>query len=432
MTGERLVEAILDELAPAGMRLELGPFRALLEALGDPQRGLPVVLVAGTNGKGSVSGLLASVARAAGLRVGLYTSPHLQSWCERIRIGGVEVAPARLADLLSSVVERARSHRLPAPTPFEAMTAAAFVEFRAAAVDLAVLEVGLGGRLDATNLAEPILTVVARIALDHRAELGESLTAIAREKAGILRPTIPLVLAPQDDEADSALRSEAANIGAPVHAVGEESRPVDTEWLGLDGWRVVLRTPRGEQSLNLRLAGEHQLDNLATAVCAAELLAPRFASIDVTAVAKGVEEFSWPGRLELVRLAGRRPPVLFDAAHNPDGCAALARFLGRLDVPFDLVFGCLADKDARSMLAPLAQRPRCLFLTRPSSPRALAAKTLAEIASEYRQAAVFVEPDPAAALDAALDGAAELVVVAGSIYLVGALRALALGTLPSS
>ncbi|MCM2268533.1 MAG: bifunctional folylpolyglutamate synthase/dihydrofolate synthase [Thermoanaerobaculia bacterium] len=417
----RSVAAILAELEPLGVRLGLDAFRRLLAALGSPENVAPAVLVAGTNGKGSVAALLEAIARAAGLRTGLYTSPHLAAFGERIRVAGVDIDESSLAARLETTLAAARGAALPPPTVFEALTAAAFLSFAAARVELAVLEVGLGGRLDATNAAEPILSVITRIGFDHRAELGETLAAIAGEKAGILRRGVAAVVAGQPAEAAAALVSAAARLGARLHRVDDETALESAEWRGLAGHRLRLRSPSARYDLDLALAGEHQLENAATAVRAAELLAERFPAIDRAAIARGVATVRWPGRLEAFRLPTGGATVLLDAAHNPDGCRALARFLARLGRPYDLLFGCLADKEAGDMLPPLAAAAHRVVLTRPDSPRALAPERL----STLMPASIPVEilPEPPSALNRAIAGGSGLVVVAGSIYLVGRLRA---------
>jgi len=418
--------AILAELEPLGMRLELGTFRRLLAALGEPGRDLPVALVGGTNGKGSIAAVLASIATRAGLRSGLYTSPHLERWEERIRVDDEEIASPALAAHLEQILAAASGAGLPPPTPFEAMTASALVEFAAREVDLAVLEVGLGGRLDATNATRPRLSIVSRIALDHREQLGDSLAEIAREKAGILRAGAAALVAPQQDEARAALAAEALRIGARLELVAESAAWIEREERGTQGWVATLRTPGGVHRLEIPLVGEHQLDNVATAVRAAELVAPVLPGLDAAAIAAGVAATRWPGRLESLPLPGGGH-LLLDAAHNPDGAAALARFLARLGRRHLLLFGALADKDAAGMLAALAPAAEAVFLTRPGSPRALDPVRLDARAAGARESVVAL--DPAAALEAAAAEArrrgVDLVVACGSIVLAGEIRRLA-------
>ncbi|MFL5077625.1 MAG: bifunctional folylpolyglutamate synthase/dihydrofolate synthase [Microvirga sp.] len=377
--------------------------RALLAALGDPQLQYRTVLVAGSNGKGSTSALLAAMASAAGLRTGLYTSPHLESVEERLRIDGRAIDPGDLAGLLERIVETAGTQ----PTYFEAVTAAAFLWFAERRVDLAVIEVGMGGRLDATNVCEPELSLITSISLEHREHLGDTLAAIAREKAGTFRRGRPALVWLEDPEPSGAVRSVAAELGTDLRFANE------LVTIRIDGQRIQLATPRGEHDLEIRLPGAHQAKNLALAVLAAEEL-----GFSREAIAEGARSCRWPGRLERIELPGDRL-VLLDAAHNPEGAAALAGFLDHLPGPVDLLFGALADKDATDMLLPLAQRARKVVLTTPASDRARAPEELAALLPERE--GVEVVPDLGQALDRALQPGARLM-VCGSIYLIGEVR----------
>ncbi len=353
-----------------GVRLGLGTIRALLAALGEPQRRFPALLVAGTNGKGSTSALLASIAGAAGYRTGLYTSPHLEDVEERCRIDGAAVDGARLGAAIDAVLAAAR--RLPSPpTNFEALTAAAFLIFAEEELDLAVLEVGLGGRLDATNAAEPLLSVITPIAFDHQEHLGPTLAAIAREKAGILRPARPAVVWIEAEEAAATVGAIADELGTTLRFANRETAALTAVGHGLDGQRVRLRTRELDGELALQLLGEHQARNVALAAAAAvELRHHGFAALDWPAIQRGVRRCRWPGRLEPVGLAGGRT-VLLDGAHNPAGVAEVGAFLRQWGKPIDLVFGALADKEVGDMLPPLAAHAGRIILTRPESPRAL-------------------------------------------------------------
>jgi dihydrofolate synthase/folylpolyglutamate synthase len=416
----RSAAEILAALEPLGIRLDLDVFRALLDALGSPERGLAPILVAGTNGKGSVAAMLDAIGREAGLSTGLYTSPHLERWTERIRIGGREIGDERLAATLERVLAAAAARDLPAPTPFEALTAAALLELAESDVELAVLEVGLGGRLDATNAVEPALSVITRVALDHGELLGADLTSIAREKAGILRAGTAAVVGAQEPAAAAALAAEAGAAGAVLHEIDREVAIGDVDWRGFDGLDLHLRTPVRSYRLQTPLAGEHQAANVAIAVRAAELAARRWPQIDAPAIERGIATCRWPGRLErLGRMDGVE--IIVDAAHNPDGCAALGRFLDRLGRRFVLLFGALADKRVEEMLPPLAERAVAVVLTRPSTPRAREPRELLALVPD---ALIGREID--AALDLAIRRAqalrSDLVVACGSIYLVGDVR----------
>lgn len=407
---------LLSTLEKFGIVLDLEAPRRLMAALGEPQHRFPVVLIAGTNGKGSTSALLAAIAQAAGYRTGLFTSPHLETVEERIRLDGVAISPEKLAAHLARVLAAAPAP----PTYFEALTAAGFLAFAEERVDLAVVEVGLGGRLDATNVTEPMLSVITSIGWDHQEYLGNTLTAIAREKAGILRSGRPAVSWIGEPEPAGAVAQAAREIGAAYEESPDAVRILDIEPLGWSGQRVRLATPVREYDLQLALLGAHQAQNLGLAVRAAETLASLgFDRIDAGAIERGVAACRWPGRMEMLEtLPGRR--VLLDGAHNAAGAATLTSFLADLAQPVDLLFGVLANKDAESMLAQLVPYVRRAVLTAPPGhrsrdPREMAARFPAEVP-------VSIEPDPDLALQHALDLGGELLVVCGSLYLLGEIR----------
>lgn len=436
-------QEILGRLEALGIRLGLESMRGMLAALGSPQLRFPAVLVAGSNGKGSTAALLAAMAGAAGYRTGLYTSPHLETVEERLRIDGRAVGGERLGELLEEVVACAERHLGHSPTYFEAVTAAAFLWFAAERVDLAVVEVGLGGRLDATNVCEPVLSLVTSISLEHRELLGDTPAAIAREKAGILRAGRPALSWVEDREAAGALREVAAGLGASLHNVEGEVTIAGTAPLpangagsaggpgGADGWAgqsVTLVTPLARRELRIRLLGRHQTHNLALAVRAAELLAGSgFPALDGRAMTAGAAACRWPGRGEVVPLPGGRR-VLLDAAHNAEGAAALGELLaetGPRTGSLDLIFGVLGDKDAGEMLDRLAPLVRHLVFTTVPTPRSREAAELPALLRTARPGApALVEPAPAAALDRALALGADTLVACGSIFLVGELRRL--------
>jgi dihydrofolate synthase / folylpolyglutamate synthase len=411
---------ILSRLEALGIRLGLERVRGLLAALGDPQLRFPAVLVAGTNGKGSTSALVDAMARAAGYRAGLYTSPHLETVEERIRLDGRTIGAGRLGELLAETVAVAERETGSPPTYFEALTVAAFRWFAESQVDLAVVEVGMGGRLDATNTCEPALSVITPIAFDHREMLGDTLAAIAREKAGILRPGRPALAWIEDAEPAEAIRKAAAELGTPLRFASDEVAVEAIEPMGWSGQRVRLSTPLRRYDLHLALLGDHQARNLGLAARVAEVLSGLgFDRLDARSIAAGAAACRWPGRLEVVDLPdGRR--ALLDAAHNESGAAALAAFLARVGQPVDLLFGALADKDVREMLSLLAPRARNLVLTTPPSPRAKNPADLAALLSGRSN--VLVEPDPSRALDRALGLGGETLVACGSIFLTGESR----------
>jgi dihydrofolate synthase/folylpolyglutamate synthase len=415
--------ARLERLPPRGMRLGLGAIDSVCERLGRPERRVPSTLIAGTNGKGSTAAMLSAVARAAGVRAGLYTSPHLTDVTERLRIGDGDVGREELDAALARVFAAADAAPEVALTYFEAITAAAFVAFAARELELAILEVGLGGRLDATNVAPARVSVVTSIGLDHMEELGPTLARIAAEKAGVFRTGRPALGRASDGEAREALERAARAAGAEWHDAGEEIR-VEPEEIALDGTRFRLETPSRRAVLRTRLPGEHQAWNGALAVRAAELLsaeAPALARPD--ALAAGLAAVRWPGRLESFERRGRR--VLLDGCHNPEGAEALARFLDQTSLAKDfvVVFGAMADKDVEGIAARLLPRARSVYLAPAQSSRSASAEELARRVAGVRDDAVSCA-GIAEALGRALSADPPApIIVAGSLYLVGEARA---------
>ncbi|MFN7979583.1 MAG: Mur ligase family protein [Vicinamibacterales bacterium] len=420
--------ARLFALEQFGIKLGLDAMRALLAALGHPHHRWPSLHIAGTNGKGSVSAMTERALRAAGLRTGRYTSPHLYRLEERVAIDGVDVDPARFEAALTTVfaaVDRLLADgTLPhSPTFFEVSTAAAFVVFAEAAVDVAVVEVGLGGRYDATNVVTPVAGAIVSIDFDHERHLGSTLAAIAHEKAGIAKAGVPLVVGDVPAEAWDAIARDGHDAGALVIRAADE---VHVDAPLVDGHaRLSLRTPAGDYGpMRLALAGTHQAGNAVVAVRLLETFATRSGrAIPRAAVETGLADARWPARLEwLVRGDAR---VLVDAAHNPAGARGLASYLAMAAVPpVTLVTSVMADKDVANVLAPLLPHAAAVIATQADTPRAARAEALA---GEIRRlatsgVAVSAEPDARAAVDQALHQARP-VLLAGSIYLVGPLRA---------
>lgn len=391
---------LLYGLEPRGVQLGLGRVRRALALRGDPQRAFPCIIVAGTNGKGSVSAMLASILRASGLRVGLYTSPHLHRMVERFRIDGKAIAMRAFAKRVSELEPWFSARGTPELTFFEACTLLAFELFRDEKVDIAVLEVGLGGRLDATNVVDPILSVITHVALDHQDRLGETIAQIAAEKAGIIKRSVPVVVAPQNPEVHDVITRVASARRAPL-----------------------LRAEARQPSVSAALAGAFQHDNVQTVLAAVESLRAQGLVISERDVARGLRSVRWPGRLELIPGA---PRVLLDAAHNPDACVQLARHLNTLRERFPkrvLVFGALADKPVALMLALLRPHVQHVVLTTAGSARALSAH---ELEGRFGGHAVA---NPISALRKAqkLAGKRGLVIVAGSIFVMAPVRAHLLG-----
>jgi len=393
----------------AGMRAGLERVEGLLAALGHPEERYTLVQVGGTNGKGSVASMLAGMLKAAGRRVGLYTSPHLCSFRERIRVNAEPIAPDALADgvdALGTLIARFDA------SMFEATTAIALDHFAREAVDVAVLEVGLGGRLDATTVGHPAVTVLSRIDLDHQKYLGDTLAAIAGEKAAIIRSGLALSAAQAPDAMDVILR-RAREAGVPLSVEGRELA-VTVEAKSLDGQRISCTGPDWAlRDLELPLLGAFQPANALLAVAAAAAL-----GVDEGAIRAGLARARWPGRLEIVR---RDPYLVLDGAHNPAGARALARSLPELfgEAPLTLVLGLSEDKDAGAILGALAPLATRLVLTRASNPRAADPRTLAA-ALPAKSPPPEIADSAAEALRIAMGpGQTPIVGVAGSLFLLG-------------
>lgn len=409
--------ARLESLGQRGIKLGLAAIDAVCERLGRPERRVPPVLVAGTNGKGSTAATLASIADAAGLRVGLYTSPHLESVRERIRVGRDDIGTDAFDAELGAVF--AAADRAPAVplTYFEASTAAAFAHFARLGLELAVLEVGLGGRFDATNVAPAILSVVTSVSLDHMEDLGGTVAAIAFEKAGVFRAGRPALVASRRPDALAVFREAADRSGAVLHRLDEEAT-IEPGESGLDGVRFRLATPAGRYALATPLPGAHQAENAAAAVRAAELLAPAF-RVPEDAIVRGVAAVRWPGRLERFERFGRT--ILLDGCHNAGGAEALARFVIDAHLRPDLIFGSMADKDVESMGAALGPVARRVRMVPTDSPRAASPEALVRRFGPHADSRASTSV--AEAFDELLrDATAETIIVAGSLYLVGEAR----------
>ena len=411
-------------------KFELSEMRILMEALGNPQIRFPSVLIAGTNGKGSTSATLASILSAGGYRTGLYTSPHLTRVNERIRINGKDISDDeftahyfRVDDCARQLVieGRLKGH----PSFFEAMTALAFVAFAEQGVDIAILEVGMGGRLDATNIVEPLISVITDISLDHTEWLGETITEIAREKAGIMRQDGVLVTLPQHPEANQAIGEAAVTLNVRgVNAA--EYIPVRRNETRDEGSAYPLTVLDKQIVVESPLTGAHQQRNVALAIAASvELCNHHSYKLTAAQIADGIRATRWPGRLERFSKAGR-PDVLLDVAHNPAGAWALRSALSHLDPQprkMTVVFGCLKDKAFAEMAQILFPLFETVVLTEVSSPRTASLQQM-KTAAEATGTRVLTAPDPKEALAQALqltplDG---LVAITGSVYLVGELR----------
>lgn len=415
--------AYLLGLERLGIKFGLENIRTICRELGDPQDAYRSVIVAGTNGKGSVTAMVDAALGAAGVRSARYTSPHLVRLEERFAIGGRSVASEDFRDAVALV--RARVEELRAagalstePTFFEVTTAVGFELFRRAGVEIAVLEVGLGGRYDATNVATPVAGAITTIDLDHERFLGHTIPQIAFEKAGIVKPGMAIVVGETKREAVDVIAAACRDRGARLVPAREG---VSSRVAMHEGRLVVdLETPRrryGHVTVGLR--GRHQADNAIVAVRLLEELEGIGLRMPAEAIVAGIGTGSWRGRLDLVEVGGLRR-VLFDAAHNPAGARVLAAYLREVYAPgVPIVFGVMRDKDAAGMLAALLPCATELILTEPPNPRAASPASLAHLARQLgRTAHVETDPSPRSALDRAWRHGST-VAVAGSIFLVG-------------
>src|SRR5580693_5510437 len=401
----------------------------LAEALGQPQRTAPCAHIAGTNGKGSTAAMLEAILRTAGLRTGLYTSPHLERINERIRINGESISDEDFAGAWSKVhtaIETLMaSGKLAAhPTFFECVTAMAFLAFAQQTVDFAVCEVGLGGRLDATNIVEPEVAIITPVDFDHENFLGHSIEEIATEKAGIIKPGAWVVSASERLEARAVIARRCTEMDARLVEVDAATRVDDVQDSG-GMYRAVAAFPHSRKQLTLApsLPGRFQIRNALTAAIAARLLAERSFPILDAAIEQGVATANWPGRLE--RLS-THPDLYLDGAHNPAGARELLKFwqenyAGRR---IFLVYGAMRDKAVDEISGLLFPRATAVVLTEPRQPRAISAPLLAEMTSDDAKETLVVR-DPSEALEAALKlaRAQDAVFATGSLYLVGELRA---------
>jgi len=421
----------LTSLTKFGYNFGLNRIKELLNRLGNPHHELKIVHIGGTNGKGSTSAMLASILHSAGYRVGMFTSPHLHSYTERYRINGAEIGKDRVAGLIAKLrphLEAMVAEGFEHPTEFEVSTALALQYFNQEKVDFLVLEVGLGGAIDSTNVVTPLLSVITNVAVDHTDYLGKTIKEIALVKSGIIKPGVPAITA-ADGEALEVIAETCRKKGSPLTLVGR-----DITWgqlsSSLTGQRFWIRGRRNTyENLWLPLIGRHQLINAATAVAAAELLMDRGIPVNTGAVRDGLAATCWPGRLEIFH-RGQEPLVLLDGAHNYDGARSLRQVLEEYfpDRKLVLVIGMLEDKERSRVAAELAPGASSVIVTRPDSPRAGNWRDLAGDVRRYAPEVYLVE-DTKCALDKALLLAQPggVVCVTGSLYLVAEARELLLG-----
>jgi len=412
--------AYLYRLQKHGIKLGLATMTALMVQLGMPQTRYRTLHIAGTNGKGSTAAMAAAVLQAAGYRVGLYTSPHLVEFRERIRVNGEMIAESQVAQLTEQLQTLCQPDL--SPTFFEYTTAMAFQHFADSGVDVAVLEVGLGGRFDATNVAMPMACAVTTISLDHQEYLGTTLSSIAFEKAGIIKPGVPVVLGRLEDDAWRTIEQVARERQAPVFRLNEDFRtegegPQQFSYRGL-GMQY--------DGLTCALEGRHQLDNAACALALLGAAAPQGIAVTAEAVRAGLRGVHWAGRLEVI---DRRPTILLDGAHNPAAATALADFLTRSDRshpsrPVVVVLGMMRDKDHRGFVEPLRDLVDEVVLTQADLPRSATAQELRALLEGLLPHPHVVQSiGDAMALARQLATPEGLVCVTGSLMLVGECKA---------
>jgi dihydrofolate synthase / folylpolyglutamate synthase len=419
-----------------GLKFDLKTIRRILDSLGHPENRYATAIVAGTNGKGSTSAMLASILERAGYRTGLYTSPHLTQVNERIRVNGEEISDGDFAraftDVWDSVERLFAAKELSAPPSFfEYLTAAAFLHWASVPVDFAVLEVGMGGRLDATNVTEPRVAVITNVALDHQEFLGSTTAAIAGEKAGVIRAGQPVVSSCEDPDARQIIQRRAAELGATLVETPESAQVSILR--SRDGRYEFDLAINGESFLGLvsPLMGRFQVKNAVAAIAAAQQLANQGWSISAAAIREGLRRARWAGRLEVV---SERPLVVLDGAHNPGAARAISDFAREqwAGKRLRLIYASMRYKaigEISELLFPLAEK---IYLTQPNQERAA---TPEEILAAARSLPRYVvsEPDPAQALESALRDSApeDIVLAAGSLFLVGAIKKALLANPPA-
>lgn len=412
-----------------GVKLELSNSIRLMRLMGDPHVRFRAVHVAGTNGKGSTSALIAGMLRSAGFRTGLYTSPHLVSFTERIRINDIPISEEKVVELACRVRDAYRADSPSGasdvlnPTFFEVTTAMAFTYFAEQGVDIAVIEVGMGGRLDSTNVITPLVSVVTNVELEHTEYLGTTLTQIAGEKAGIIKQGVPVVTGAVQEEVLEVIEGTAANRNAPLFLLSRDFRPAKLiscpeptfDYMGITSFREGIR---------LSLIGRHQVDNACLALAAIECLGRSGVDVSDDAVKRGCMETRWQGRLERV---AHSPDIFLDGAHNPAAAGKLANAIRELRSTYNrviLVIGILADKDWQGIIAELAPLASEVIVTKPHYSRALDSRVLA---AEFRKKHAAVQTtdtvEDALARAVKIASLADLILITGSLYVVGDARA---------
>ena len=423
------VEAIefLQKLTKFGFNFGLGRIEELLRRMDNPHQKVKVLHISGTNGKGSTATMIAGILQAGGYRTGVFTSPHLHSYCERYQINGVQITSERIAELLTvlrpqleSMVEEGFEH----PTEFEVSTALAFLYFFQENVDFLVLEVGLGGAIDSTNVITQLVSVITNVAMDHMEYLGNSIREIATVKAGIIKSGSPVVTAADEPDAIEVIRDISRSKKCAITEVGR-----DVTWQiresSTDGQYFDLRTARNEyRELFIKMVGTHQVINAATAVAAVEALALNGFVLPEDTIREGLAGAAWPARLEIVN---KCPVVLLDGAHNLHGSMTLRKALTEVYSyrGLILVFGMLGDKEREKVVAQLAPLAKAVVVTKPNSPRAGDWEKIADQVRKYVKDVYLIENiHKAVRHGMSMAGPEDMVCVTGSLYMVAEAREL--------
>ena len=425
--------AYLYGLQKYGIKFGLENTIRLLSLLNNPQNSFRSIHIAGTNGKGSTAAMIASILRTAGFRVGLFTSPHLVSFTERIRVDNVEIREAEVVELTKEIREtiqgsqksEVRSEQSFLPTFFEFVTALGFLYFKRKGVEWAVVETGMGGRLDATNILTPAVSVITNISYDHREFLGQTLREISGEKAGIIKEGVPVISSAQEAEVIEVMTKKAAEMGSSLHVYGKDfrSRP---HTIDMHGITFSYEGKERMNDLRISLTGTHQVENASVAIRATELGMEKGA-VPSYAVKEGLAHAQWPGRLELIENEGRTYDYVIDGAHNPSASKALADSLEKYFIPFYdkvvLIMGVMADKDIEAMMKPLLPLASEVIFTAPEYERAASPVRLAEYAKAQGFSA-RVKDSVKASMELARELTGKgpqktLIVITGSFYTIG-------------
>ncbi len=411
------VTSELYKLQKTGIKFGLNTTKNILDRLGNPHKDLNFIHVGGTNGKGSVVAIISSILKEHGFKVGSYTSPHLVRFTERMRIDWEEIHPSRVVELY----EKVKKVVIPGqePTFFEFVTAMALCYFAEEEVDFGVIEVGLGGRLDSTNIITPQVSIITNVSFDHQEFLGKTLASIAREKAGIIKPGIPVVTAVKQPVAQSVIKTTAYEKKAPVKIYGKDFH-IKKDSLNTFQYISPQRVLKG---LSVALLGDHQRENTAVALCALEVLEEKgLIKISEDKIRKGLFNASWPGRAEII---SRDPLIIIDGAHNPSGAESLKKLL-KSNFSYEklyLIVGVMADKDIKGIFRRLLPEAEAVIFTKPKYSRSADPETLKKIARPYTSKC-YVIPDVKQAIEYAKTeaGPRDIICITGSLYFMGEVK----------